>query len=76
MYSDSMLRYSSSIVADQISSPVIQSAMTVHDYMAFMVIFIPGISSSLFDSCLCLDSQSTAVVWVCTASCAVLVDKQ
>ena len=47
---------SSSIVVDLISSAVMQSGMSAHDSMAFMVMLIYGISVSV--SCLCLDIWS------------------
>ena len=58
-YSDNMLRCSLSIVPDVISSTVMQSCMSMHDSMVFMVTFIPSIFSPVFVSWLCLDSQST-----------------
>ena len=70
-YSDSVLRCSSSIVADLISSAVIaQSGMSMHDsygiyshvyYQDFC--FSTRISSFLFVSWLCLDSH----IWLWTA---------
>ena len=50
-YSDHMLQCSSSIVIDIISSAVMQSGMSIHDPMAFMVMFIPSISSSRSCGC-------------------------
>ena len=47
-YSDSMLRCLSPIVTSLISSAVMQSGMFMHNPIAFMVMFIPSISSSLF----------------------------
>ena len=59
MYSDSLLRSSFSVVDDLISSAVMLSGLSMHVSSALMVMFILGISSSLFVSWLCLGSQST-----------------
>ena len=56
--SDSMLRYSSSIVAGLVSSAVLKYGMSVHDPMTYMVMYIPSISLSLF-FILYLDGQCT-----------------
>ena len=52
------MKWSSSSVTSLISSAVMQSWMSVHDSVALMVMCMPGISSPLFASLLCLDSQS------------------
>ena len=51
MSSDSMPGCSSSSVAILISSSIIQFHVSVHDSIAFMVMHMPGISSSLFQGC-------------------------
>ena len=63
--SDSMLRCSSSIVADLISSAVMQSGMSVHDYGIYGYVYYQYFFISV--SWLFLDSRSatTAVVQVC-----------
>ena len=79
-YSDGTLKCSSFIVADLVSSVVLQSCMSVHDCMVLMVRFIPGISSSLLSQgCVwTANSLGTAVVSVCmvllfcTSGCIVI----
>ena len=51
-----ILRCSYSKVAPPISSAVMQSSMSVHDFMVLKVICMSGISLPLFFSQLCLDS--------------------
>ena len=46
------------MVAILISSAVMQSGMSLHESIALMVMHMPGICCVLFDSWLCLDSQS------------------
>ena len=55
---DSMPQCSSSSVTLLISSAVMKSGMTMNDSIAFIVMHMPGIFSSLFISWLILDSQS------------------
>ena len=57
-YSYSLPKCSSSIVANLISSAVIQSGMSIYYSVAFMVMLLHSISSSLFAWLLCLDGQS------------------
>ena len=57
-YSDSISKFSLTIIANLISSAVMQFGVSVPDSIAFMVMLIPGISTSLFFSRLCLDSQA------------------
>ena len=49
--------YSSSNLDNLISSATMLSGMSMHDSIALMVMPMPGISSFLFLSLLCLDSQ-------------------
>ena len=50
-YTDSMPKCSSARVASLVSSAVMQSGISVHDSTTFMVMHIPGISSSLSCGC-------------------------
>ena len=52
-----MSRCSSSNIAVLISSAVMKSCMSIHDSISLTVMDMPGISSSLFVSWLCEDSQ-------------------
>ena len=54
-YSDSMLRFSSSVVTDLISSVVIQSGISMDDCRTFMDMFFPSISLSVLVLLSCLD---------------------
>ena len=58
MGSSSMPMYSVSSIAILISSAVMQSGMSLHHFIALVVVYMPGFSSSLFVSTFCLDNQS------------------
>ena len=67
-YYDNMHRCSSSMVTDLISPALMYSGMPMYDSMAFMAIFTPSISLSVFVVWLYLDSQSSM------KSCCLVLD--
>ena len=56
MTSDGMSMCSSSIAANFISSATMESGMSVHDYIALIIMYMPGIASSLSCGCVWIAS--------------------